>query len=256
MQTSGRNRTRIRDEFGIDALEHGHSDEEIKLRISAAPKASFLKDFVYGGIDGTVTTFAVVAGVQGAGLQTNVVLILGIANVLADGFSMAVGNYSGNKAERDDMARIRAIERRHIKEVPDGERAEIREILALKGLSGNALEQAVDEITRDENAWIDMMLVDEYGKSAVDPAPYKAALATFCSFLLCGVMPLLPFLLGLNTPFFASAVAAGAVFFGIGMMKSFWSLAPWWRSGFETLFIGALAAIIAYQAGKIVEQFL
>ncbi|MFD0914824.1 VIT1/CCC1 transporter family protein [Pseudahrensia aquimaris] len=237
-------------------MEHGHSEEEIKSRIATAPKASLLKDFVYGGIDGTVTTFAVVAGVQGAGLQTNVILILGIANVLADGFSMAVGNYSGNKAESDDTARIRAIEKRHIKEVPDGEKAEVREILASKGLSGVALEQAVEEITKDEDSWINIMLTDEYGRSTVEASPWKTALATFVAFLVCGIVPLLPFLIGLNDPFFSSAVAAGAVFFGIGMMKSFWSLAAWWRSGLETLLIGALAATIAFQAGKWVEQFL
>lgn len=237
-------------------MEHGHSDEEIKSRIAAAPKVSLLKDFVYGGIDGTVTTFAVVAGVQGAGLPTNVIMILGIANVLADGFSMAVGNYSGNKAECDDTARIRAIEKRHIQQVPDGEKAEVREILASKGLSGIALEQAVEEITKDEDSWINIMLTDEYGRPTVTANPWKTALATFVAFLICGIIPLLPFLFGLNEPFFSSAVAAGAVFFGIGMMKSFWSLAPWWRSGLETLLIGALAATIAFQAGKWVEQFL
>ena len=79
-------------------MEHGHSIEEIQSRIAQQSSESHLKDFVFGGIDGAVTTFAIVAGVEGAGLSPTVVVILGFANVFADGFSMAVGNYSGTKA--------------------------------------------------------------------------------------------------------------------------------------------------------------
>ena len=66
------------------------------------PPARYLQDWVLGGIDGAVTTFAIVAGVVGAQLSTPIILILGLANLLADGFSMAAGNYSGVKAEKDD----------------------------------------------------------------------------------------------------------------------------------------------------------
>ncbi|MGV1015589.1 MAG: VIT1/CCC1 transporter family protein, partial [Methyloceanibacter sp.] len=70
-------------------LEHGHHPREIAKRLKTGPKASYLRDWVYGGIDGTVTTFAIMAGVVGASLSAGVVLILGVANLLADGFSMA-----------------------------------------------------------------------------------------------------------------------------------------------------------------------
>lgn len=236
-------------------MEHGHSIEEIEARITAPQGTNYLKDVVYGGIDGTVTTFAVVAGVQGAGLPTSIILILGIANILADGFSMAVGNYSGNKAERDDIARIRAIERRHIKEVPDGETEEVRQILKIKGLEGNALESATANVTKNEKTWIDMMVVDEYGKSPVDPKPVHSALATFASFLLCGSIPLIPFGIPLENQFLISAIGSACVFLAIGMLKSLWSLAPWWRSGIETLTIGSAAAAIAYAAGALVSQY-
>jgi hypothetical protein len=78
--------------------DHGHSQQEIEQRISDPPGRGVLRDIVYGGIDGSVTTFAIVAGVAGAGLSSFVIVALGLANVLADGFSMAVGNYSGTKA--------------------------------------------------------------------------------------------------------------------------------------------------------------
>ncbi|MEY8842551.1 VIT1/CCC1 transporter family protein, partial [Cribrihabitans sp. XS_ASV171] len=229
--------------------DHGHSRQEIAERINAPAGQGILRDVVYGGIDGSVTTFAIVAGVGGAGLSPFVIVALGLANVLADGFSMAAGNYSGTKAELDNIRRIRAIEERHIRLYPDGERAEVREILAQKGLSGPVLDEATEAVTANRENWIAMMLEGEYGLGPVDPHPMRAALVTFGAFLLAGMIPLLPFLIGLDNAFAVSAWMTGAVFFAIGALKSRWSLAPWWRSGLETLMIGGVAALIAYGVG-------
>ena len=111
------------------ALEHGHSPKEVHERLREAGRSAHLKDFVYGSIDGTVTTFAIVAGVEGAGLPYSVIVALGLANVLADGFSMAAGNYTGTKAELDNRRRLAEVESRHIRLVPEGEREELRQIL-------------------------------------------------------------------------------------------------------------------------------
>ncbi|WP_170753705.1 VIT1/CCC1 transporter family protein [Ruegeria lacuscaerulensis] len=231
--------------------EHGHSQQEIAERINAPPGRGVLRDVVYGGIDGSVTTFAIVAGVAGAGLSPFIIVALGLANVLADGFSMAAGNYSGTKAELDNIRRIRAIEERHIHLYPDGEREEVREILAQKGLSGRVLDEATDAITANRDNWIDLMIEGEYGLGSVDPHPLKAAMATFWAFLIAGMVPLLPFLAGVDQAFTISAWMTMAVFFAIGALKSRWSLAPWWRSGGETLLIGGAAALIAYLVGSL-----
>jgi len=231
--------------------EHGHSSKEIAERINAPQGHGVLRDVVYGSIDGSVTTFAIVAGVAGAGLSSFVIIALGLANVLADGFSMAAGNYSGTKAERENLERIRAIETRHIAENPEGERREVKEILARKGLSGEVLDQAVAEITSDQESWIALMLEGEYGLGGLDPHPLRAALATFLSFLVAGLIPLTPFVLGFENAFALSAWATGAVFFVIGTLKSRWSLKSWWRSGSETLLIGGIAALIAYAVGTL-----
>ena len=103
-------------------LEHGHTSEAIRARLAQDPRISYLRDWIYGGIDGVVTTFAVVAGVVGADLPSRVVLVLGLANLVADGFAMAAGNYTGTQAERDDYDRLLAVEHKHIAVVPDGER--------------------------------------------------------------------------------------------------------------------------------------
>jgi VIT1/CCC1 family predicted Fe2+/Mn2+ transporter len=231
--------------------DHGHSPQEIAERINAPPGRGVLRDVVYGGIDGSVTTFAIVAGVAGAGLSPFVIVALGLANVLADGFSMAAGNYSGTKAELDNIRRIRAVEERHIALYPDGEREEVREILAQKGLSGDILIEATAEITSSNENWINLMIEGEYGLGSVDPHPMKAALATFFAFLVAGMIPLLPFLASVPNAFAISAWMTMAVFFAIGALKSRWSLAPWWRSGIETFLIGGLAALIAYLVGSL-----
>lgn len=231
--------------------DHGHSQQEIEQRISDPPGRGVLRDIVYGGIDGSVTTFAIVAGVAGAGLSSFVIVALGLANVLADGFSMAVGNYSGTKAELDNIKRLRAIEKRHIALYPDGERDEVREILAQKGLSGQVLEDATEAITADRENWINLMIEGEYGLGSVDPHPVKAAMATFLAFLVAGMVPLLPFLLALDSAFTLSVCMTMGVFFAIGALKSRWSLTPWWRSGLETFAIGGAAAMIAYFVGSL-----
>ncbi len=230
---------------------HSHNPTDIARRLANVRGRGHLRDMIYGGIDGAVTTFAIVAGVEGAGLAPRVIIALGIANVLADGFSMAAGNYSGTKAELDEVRRLRAIEDDHITRYPEGEREELRQILELKGLSGDVLEKATDAITADRKRWIDIMLTDEYGMPSTDPRPMAAAVATFLAFLAAGLVPLLPFLTGMARPFETAIVITGIVFFTIGAAKSRWSLTPWWRSGLETLAIGSAAAAIAFCVGLL-----
>ncbi len=232
-------------------IDHGHSQKEISARINAPPGRGVLRDLVYGGLDGSVTTFAIVSGVAGAGLSPFVIVALGLANVLADGFSMAAGNYSGTKAELDNIRRIRAVEERHIDLYPEGERGEVREILAQKGLSGRVLNEATDAITDNRENWINLMIEGEYGLGSVEPHPLKAAMATFLAFLVAGMVPLVPFLVSVQNAFAVSVSLTLAVFFAIGAMKSRWSLAPWWRSGIETLLIGGTAALLAYLVGSL-----
>lgn len=230
--------------------EHGHSPQEIAARIDAPPGRGVLRDAIYGAIDGAVTTFAIVAGVAGAGLSPVVVVVLGLANVLADGFSMAAANYTGTKAERDNRHRVRKIEERHIRENPHGEWLEAREILSRMGLTGAVLDSATDTITKNPERWIALMMEWEYGLGGVDPHPLRAAVTTFLAFLAAGLVPLVPFLLALPSAFAISATMTITGFFLIGAMKSRWSLSSWWRSGLETLLIGGAAALLAYGVGS------
>ena len=206
-----------------------------------------------GAIDGAVTTFAIVAGVAGAHWPPMVAMVLGVANLLADGFSMAVGNYMSTKSERQLVEHVRRIEERHIDEVPDGEREEIRQIFAGKGFDGDLLEQIVETITQDRQRWVDTMVTEEFGLQLQTPSPAMAGWTTFSAFVLAGMVPLLPYCIPVEnfgaTPFTVSAIATGVTFFAIGWFKGMVVGRGRLFSGIETLLVGGAAAAVAYYVG-------
>jgi VIT1/CCC1 family predicted Fe2+/Mn2+ transporter len=235
-------------------MEHEHSTEAIRERLAAGPRHNYLRDWIYGGIDGSVTTFAVVTGVIGARLSPAVILILGFANLLADGFSMAASNFLATRAEYDDMKHIEAIEQRHIDLDPEGEREEVRQIFASKGFEGEDLKRVVELITADRVRWVRTMLTEEYGLPHEARSPWMAGASTFSAFMVCGLVPLMPFLVGITEPLVVSILLTGLVFFAIGSVKSRWSTASWWRSGLSTFIVGGAAAAIAYVVGIVLRD--
>jgi len=237
-------------------MEHEHSPDAIRRRLERGPKHSYLRDWIYGGIDGAVTTLAVVTGVAGAQLSPWIILALGFANLFADGFSMAASNYLGTKSEHDDRRRLQDIENRHIDLAPEGEREEVRQIFERKGFEGEELRRIVELITADRERWVQTMLMDEYGLPRAVRSPRVAALCTFFAFLICGLVPLLPYLFVSEHSLTLSAIMTGIVFFAIGSIKSKWSTSSWWHSGFTTLVVGAIAASLAYFTGVLIKHLL
>ncbi|MEJ8476080.1 VIT1/CCC1 transporter family protein [Roseibium algae] len=237
-------------------LEHSHTPKDIQKRLSEGPHISYLRDWVYGGIDGAVTTFAIVAGSLGANLSTQIVLILGLANLLADGFSMAAANFSGTKTEEEDYRRLRGVEEKHIRLEPDGEREEIRQIYMAKGYGGEELETLVTIITSHRQTWIETMMQEEYGLAAIRRSPLKAAGATFAAFVICGSLPLLPFVFGMNASGTITTALTACAFFLIGSIKARWSTQSWFSSGAETIAIGMSAAGIAWLVGYLLHDLL
>jgi vacuolar iron transporter family protein len=233
----------------MPSMEHEHTREAIHRRLAEGPHYSYLRDWVYGGIDGTVTTFALVAGVVGAHLASRVILVLGSANLIADGFAMAAGNYLATRSEQEEFHHAEAVERRHISAVPEGEREEVREILRGLGIVGHLLDQVVTVITADRDRWVRMMIREEYGLPAAVRSPWRAAGSTFGAFFLCGLVPLVPFAAGVKGAFWVASAATGLIFVMIGALKSRWSIRPWWYSGLGTLSIGGGAAAVAYMVG-------
>ena len=239
--------------------EAEHTPEAIRERLAADSRQGFLKDSIYGAIDGAVTTFAVISSAAGAGLSSGIVIVLGLANLLADGFSMAAGNFSGTRAENQAARKARREEEEEIDKHPEGEREEIRQIFAAKGFEGEVLEEIVTVITADRERWVDTMMQEEHGQAGGLPSAGKAALATFVAFLLIGGIPLAAYLVDLARPdlmadpFWPACLLTGCAFFAIGAVKSRFVDQHWALGGAETLGIGALAAGMAYGVGALLR---
>lgn len=225
----------------------------------AGGEAQYIGDLVYGGLDGIITTFAVVSGVAGANLGTNVILILGLANLLADGFSMATGAYLSTKSEQEYYEQERARERWEVQHVPDGERAELLELYRARGYSDADARQLVEIHSRDQERWVNAMMIDELGMLRNEGNPLKNAAATLAAFIAAGSVPLMVYLAGLVAPVppgvaFATSLALSALaLFGLGAAKVLVTGQKPLRSGIEMLLVGGLAAAVAYVVGALLR---
>ncbi len=239
-----------------------HHRHEARIHGSKYPLINrfqeYLGEFVYGGIDGSVTTFAVVAGAAGAGLDSAVVIILGFANLIADGFAMSVGSYLSTKSEKENYEKHKAVEYWEVDHLPEKEREEIREIYAAKGFEGEMLEKAVEIITKDKDRWVDVMMKEELEMTEETKSPIAMGGVTFFSFLLFGFIPLLVYVLDYSLSlemdlFLISSIMTAVVFCIIGFLKAMVNQTKILKSILETLFLGGAAAFLAYFVGDILE---
>ncbi|UCC80890.1 MAG: VIT1/CCC1 transporter family protein [Candidatus Zixiibacteriota bacterium] len=241
----------------VESTKKAHTSERIKTSLEEhkTGTGAYIGEAVYGALDGIVTTFAVVAGVEGARLSSGIVLILGFANLIGDGLSMGVGSYLSTKSQREYQKSERVRERWEIDNYPDGEIEEIRQIYKKKGFRGEDLDRAVQIITSDKEVWVDTMMVEELGILEEDNHPFFNGLSTFVSFLIAGFIPLLFFVVALAVPslgrytFEMSVVLTGLTLFTVGSLRVLVTQTSWWRSGLEMLLVGGMAALGAYLVG-------
>jgi VIT1/CCC1 family predicted Fe2+/Mn2+ transporter len=241
-------------------LQQEHHPRRIRARIEDSGDGGHLGDAMLGAIDGAITSFAVVAGAVGGGFGSLVIVVLGFASLLADGFSMAVSNYLGTKSDTEAAEQAHREERRHIDEVPEGQREELRQIFADKGFDGETLERVVDTIARDRDLWAQTVVQEELGLQPGGGArPLYAGGATFVAFLAAGLIPLLPFVVPVLTAteaFYTSVGATSVAFLAIGIIKGHVLGQSMLRSGLETLLIGGGAAALAYGVGALLRAWI
>lgn len=220
----------------------------------------YIGSMVYGGLDGIITTFAVVSGVAGAQLGTQVILILGIGNLLADGFSMGTGNYISKKSEREYYGQEARRQDWEIKNCPEGQQAELHALYVQHEYSVDEANQMVYLQTRRKNRWVNAMMIEEMHMLEDDTNPLYNSIATFISFVIAGSLPLMIYLIGLVTPiapnvaFTISIILSALALFGLGAAKFFVTRLSPIRSGLEMLLVGGFAALVAYSIGALLKN--
>ncbi len=223
-----------------------------------------LRAAVYGANDGIVTTFAVVAGVAGAGLSADVIIILGIANMIADGLSMGIGDYLGSVSEEKFKSRQLQMEEWEYKKIPEIEQQEIIDMYREKGYSMADAKTLVEIHTKNPQHLIELGFQSEMGEVPERAEKlWRTGVATFVAFVLAGILPLLPYVgAALGVPidptiqFPVSIVATLVALFFVGSLRTKLTGGAWWKNGFEMLAVGSIAAGAAYVLGVLVERFI
>lgn len=241
-------------------MEYTREDLEkhIKEEHRQSPFSQYLKEIVYGGNDGIVTTFAVVAGFAGAQgseiaeIGVLAVLLFGLANLFADGASMGLGNYLATRSDQDLYRQEKRKEEQEIEENRIMEIAETKQLLMARGFSEKDSDQLVNIYSKNKDYWADFMMKYELGMEDVSTDnPILTGLATFVSFIIFGAIPLLPYM------FFATAENTFqiAIFFTafalilLGILRWIVTGEKMWRSIGEIVLIGGVSASIAYFVG-------
>lgn len=217
----------------------------------------YIKSTVYGGLDGIITTFAVVAGSVGGELSFRVVLILGFSNLLADGFSMAVGDFLSTKSQNEYEKTVRHKKQIDIMQHPEQEANQIKDSFTEQGINEQDADLLVTTLAKYEKPFVNQIMKMEYGSNTTEDSPLKNAIVTFLSFSIFGIVPLLIYVLSMYIPgllqnaFYIAALLTGMTLFILGAIKSKVTQSNWLRSGFEMLVVGGLAALVAYGVGVI-----
>lgn len=215
----------------------------------------YLGEAVYGALDGTVTTFAIVAGAIGADLSANVILILGLANLFADGFSMATGSYFSEKSKKSQFHSIRAEKKSLLIKHPAEVRAELTVLYEEMGLSKKEVACVVDAVSSSEKAAVkDLLFKDRIFLEASEPL--LGALVTFGAFVFVGSIPILPLVLIGHISFWSILLMVALVLFLVGSLRSKITLISWWQGGLEIMVAGVIASLIAYYIGDVLSTAL
>jgi VIT1/CCC1 family predicted Fe2+/Mn2+ transporter len=226
--------------------EYTHHTERIH-----ALGGSSLRDAMLGLNDGLVAAFAVTSGVAGAFSSNKIVVMAGLAEMLGGAVSMGLAAFASARAQREFYRSEEQRERDEIRKWPEHERDEIRSIYLDKGFSGPLLDQIVSHITADPTRWRGVMMREElgFGAEVMEP-PLHSALTVGGTYFVGAAVPLSPYLfIGSRVGILISALATIIALFVVGALKTVLTARPWWRSGLESMVIGAVAAIVTYSVG-------
>lgn len=213
---------------------------------------SKLRDFILGWQDGLVNVLGLVLGVASATQSTKLILISGLAAAFAEAISMSAVAYTSTKAESDFYASELERERKEVRQVPETERKEIRDIFWKKGFRGKLLDEVVKKITSNKKVWIQTMMEEELKLSPVHDKPTSAAIVVLFAAIIAPMIVLIPFLLfPVMTAIIYAFVFSTITLFITGSIEARLTIGDWKRRGAEMVIVGTLAAILGYLVGKL-----
>lgn len=227
---------------GAGEIGHTHADVS----------GGWLRPAVFGAMDGLVTNIALVAGVGGAHASSRVIVLSGIAGLVAGAFSMAMGEYTSVGTQNQAVKAEEAVERAEINRNPVAEQAELVAMYRQMGLSEATAERVAEEIHADTDIAVRVHLTQELGVDPDEqPSPVVAAVSSFLCFALGAIVPLLPFLFGM-TALWAGLGLGGVGLFVAGAVVSRFTQKSWWANGIRQLLFGAIATGATYGIGALI----
>jgi vacuolar iron transporter family protein len=227
---------------GTGEIGHTHADVS----------GGWLRPAVFGAMDGLVTNIALVAGVGGAHASSRVIVLSGIAGLVAGAFSMALGEYTSVGTQNQAVKAEEAVERAEMERNPVAEQAELVAMYREMGLSEATAERVAEEIHANTDVAVRVHLTQELGVDPNEqPSPVVAAVSSFLCFAVGAVIPLLPFLAGLRVLWFGLGVG-GIGLFVAGAVVSRFTQKSWWVNGARQLLFGAIAAGATYGVGALI----
>ncbi len=217
-----------------------------------------VRDVIIGMSDGLTVPFALAAGLSGAVNNSFVVLVAGVAEMAAGSMAMGLGGYLAARSETDSYSSELAREHAEVRQVPEEEAQEVRDILHRYGLNGPSLESAVQAVRSSPEGWVRFMMREELGLEEPDPkrAP-RSALTIGMSYIAGGLLPLAPYALGLSltTAFVSSTGVTLLALLAFGAVKARFTGVPMLRGALQTVAVGGVAAGAAYGLARLVSQF-
>ncbi len=222
-----------------------------------SPEGKLIREVILGINDGMIETLGFVTGVFGATAASKIIVIAGMAQIVAGSISMGIGAYISQKSFKEFCDKEEDIEKKEIETKPEEERAEIEAIYSKKGFRGDELKTVVGRITSDKKVWLETMMAQELGLIREGYThPVKSGAVTGLAYILGAIPPLAPyFLFSVDTAFVTSVLLSMTFLFLVGTMKSRWARIWWVWSGVEMTAFGLGAVIITYSIGRLISTF-
>jgi len=253
----------------VEASRNFHDDRALNVGPEEhKTEGGLLKPLIFGGLDGILTSFAIVAGAAGGGLSSKVVLILGFSNIFADALSMGVGEFLSSKAENEWILSERRRECWELENYPEGEIQEMIEVYTERGMSRQDSELVVKTMSKYKDFFVDIMMTHELELQVPEAdhvcESFREGVVMFSSFAIFGSLPILGYViipilfpqLNDQAMFYCACSITAIVLFFLGSVKSTFCASNWIISGMETLFLGGACATLAYIIGLYVNNFV